>query len=703
MANDTKTLLIELFTEELPPKALAKLGDAFASSLFESLKKQEFATPESALKVFATPRRLAALVSEVRGHSPDKQETLKLMPVAVALDANGQPTPALQKKMAALGIAQESLAQFERKLDGKAEALFFTRNVAGSALAGVLSDMIKTAIDNLPIPKMMSYQLVDGQTTVQFVRPAHRLVVLHGEDVVQGVSALGLTADRVTEGHRFQGEKLIELGEADHYEGALLGVGKVIPSFTARRAEIDFQLKERTESLGAKLETGDAYDALLDEVTALVEYPTVYVGSFEQEFLEVPQECLILTMRANQKYFPLFDAGGKLTNQFLIVSNMQLDDPHNITSGNEKVIRPRLSDARFFFTQDRKKSLWARKQALENVVYHNKLGTQAARTDRVVRIAAEIARGGGYFDPALVTQAAELAKADLMTDMVGEFPELQGIMGNYYARHEGLSAEVAQAIQEHYQPRYAGDALPTTATGTCVALADKLETLAGLFGIGEVPTGDKDPYGLRRHAIGVIRILIEKDLPFELPTLLTTAFAAFSGKVKDASGELLTFIYERLGVNLRDRGFSPQEVDAVVSQRPRVLRDVNRRIAAVREFAKMSEAESLAAANKRIGNILKKSDGAAGSVDTKLFQAPEENALYNALQSAQAKAQPAFDRGDYTESLKAWASVKEPADAFFDKVMVNADDPKIKGNRLALLAAMHAQMNKVADLSRLAS
>ncbi len=697
----TKNLLVELFVEELPPKALKKLGEAFAHGLFEGLKAQGLATGHSAVTPFASPRRLAAHVSAVRAQAEDKAVSHKLMPVAVALTADGQPTPALLKKLAALGADASAVPGLRRQVDGKAEALFLDSVAHGAMLADGLQKALDEAIARLPIPKVMQYQLADGWTSVNFVRPAHRLVALHGADVVN-VTALGLRAGRETQGHRFEAPMdPVVLQDADHYARQLQEQGAVIASFGARHAEIVRQLHAAAGREGlAPIE--DA--ALLDEVTALVERPNVLLCRFEPEFLEVPSECLILTMKANQKYFPLLDGAGTLTHKFLVVSNISPADASRVIEGNERVVRPRLADAKFFFDQDRKKTLDSRVAGLDKVVYHGKLGTQGERVARVRAIAQAIGqRLGGASLAANADQAATLAKADLLTDMVGEFPELQGTMGAYYARHDGLPAEIAEAIEDHYKPRFAGDVLPRSLTGITVALADKLETLAGLFGIGQVPTGDKDPFALRRHALGVVRMLIERELPLEVPQLVGDAFAAFPAGHGQARAELGVFLQERLVGYLRDTGYHAQEVEAAVEARPAHWAELPRRLAAVRSFVSLPEAGALAAANKRVGNILKKSEHGSGSlVNAALLQEPAEQALAAALKEVQPAADAAFERGDYAASLSALAALKQPVDAFFDAVMVNAEDPALRNNRLALLAQLHAAMNRVADLSRLA-
>ncbi len=699
-----KNLLVELFVEELPPKALKKLGEAFSAALSASLKKDGLAGENAVVTAYASPRRLAAHITGVSAVAADKPVVQKLMPVAVGLDASGNATPALLKKLAALGADASAVAGLRRENDGKADILFYDSLAKGATLAEGLQKAVEAALAALPIPKVMTYQLADGWSTVNFVRPAHALVALHGSDVVP-VAVLGMNSGRATKGHRFEAAvDPVVIADADSYAATLLKDGSVIASFAERRAEIVRQLEAAAAKAGGKpIED----DALLDEVTALVERPNVLVGQFEEEFLAVPQECLILTMKANQKYFPLLDAAGKLTNKFLVVSNISPEDASAVIGGNERVVRPRLADAKFFFDQDRKKSLESRVAGLAKVVYHNKLGTQGERMQRVAAIARAIADhlGGGALTQQ-AEQAAVLAKADLLTDMVGEFPELQGIMGRYYAQHDGLAADVADAIEDHYKPRFAGDSLPRGRVGTVVALADKLETLVGMFGIGQIPTGDKDPFALRRHALGVIRMLAEGDLDLPLYQLLDATFARFNGieGFQLNINALADFIYDRLAGNLREQGYTAQEVDAVVSQRPQRLGDIVKRLAAVRAFSALPEATALAAANKRVGNILKKVEGTVDAVvDNALLKEAAEVALHDALVDVVPRADAAFVTGDYTESLTALAALRAPVDAFFDGVMVNADDPALRANRLGLLAKLHAAMNQIADLSKLSA
>jgi glycyl-tRNA synthetase beta chain len=697
-----KNLLVELFVEELPPKALKKLGEAFAFLLADALKVQGLAAADAPVTAFASPRRLAVHVGAVALKAADRQLLQKLMPVAVALDAAGQPTPALLKKLAAIGAADVPLALLKRQLDGKAEALFFDSRIAGATLAEGLQKALDEALAKLPIPKVMSYQLADGWSSVHFVRPAHGLVALHGDDVVP-VAVLGLQAHRITHGHRFEAAlSPIVLRDADSYAQQLQDDGAVIPAFAERRAEIVRQLQAAASALGLRPIDDEA---LLDEVTGLVERPNVLACRFDAQFLDVPSECLILTMKANQKYFPLVDADGRLTQHFLVVSNIRPTDASRIVEGNQRVVRPRLADAKFFFDQDRKKTLESRVPLLDKVVYHGKLGTQGERVERVRSLARAIGQQlGGPALAASADRAALLAKADLVSDMVGEFPELQGIMGGYYARHDGETEDVAFAIEDHYKPRFAGDELPRRAAGVAVALADKLETLAGLFGIGQLPSGDKDPFALRRHALGVIRMLIERELPLDTEALVLLAFKAFGPQHGQAQAEAALFLRERLVGYLREQGHSAQEVEAVLELRPERWADLPARLAALRQFAALPEAPALAAANKRVGNILKKSDGATPvAVQVALFGDPAETALHAALQGVSRRADAAFDAGDLAGSLQALAALKAPVDDFFDKVMVNAEDPALRANRLALLSQLHVAMNRVADLSKLAA
>jgi glycyl-tRNA synthetase beta chain len=696
-----QTLLVELQTEELPPKALVKLGAAFANGIANGLKARDFLEADSVVTSYSTPRRLAVSITNVRPTSPDKAIREKVLPVAVALDKDGNPTAPLAKKLAALGFPDLQIADLERAQDGKAESFFYSHTAPGSVLADGLQPVLEEAVAKLPIPKVMSYQRPDGET-VQFVRPVHSLLALHGDAVVP-LSLLGLQSGRATLGHRFLSNgQPFDIAEASQYAATLKDQGKVVASAEERKETIRTQLLAKAGADQVLMP-----ESLLDEVTALVEWPVVYECQFEEVFLSVPQECLILTMQTNQKYFALTDTNGKLRSRFLIVSNIQTDDPTAIVGGNERVVRPRLSDAKFFFEQDKKKSLESRIPLLANVVYHNKLGTQLERTQRVTRLAGAIARRLGY-DMLLAERGAQLAKADLLTDMVGEFPELQGIMGTYYARNDQENEEVALAASEHYQPRFSGDALPSTNTGLAVALADKLETLVGIWSIGLQPTGEKDPFALRRHALGVMRMLVEKRLPLALSELLGDAAGVFDtlASFKNPTEEVTAFMLDRLRGLLRDRGFSPNEVEAVLAQNPDRVDDVVQRLEAVQSFAALPESASLAAANKRISNILKKNEEAlsqAGSVDAALLQDEAEKKLYASVQRVQPEVDAAFERGDFTGTLRTLAQLRDDVDAFFNDVMVMAEDIQLRNNRLALLSILHRMMNRVADISKLAA
>ncbi|MGC5829323.1 glycine--tRNA ligase subunit beta [Ralstonia pseudosolanacearum] len=695
------TLLIELLTEELPPKALARLGEAFAQSLFDGLSAQGLLEEGAQVEGFATPRRLAASITGVRRAAPDRELREKVLPVNIAFDAEGKPTAPLTKKLAALAksigvdtIAPESL---ERAPDGKAESLFHRYTARGAVLADGLQAALSQTIAGLPIPKVMIYQRPNGDN-VQFVRPAHRLIALLDDEVIPA-GVLGLQSGNVTLGHRFLSAGEIIIPHATAYASTLKSQGKVIAGYAERKEAIRAELLK-----AAGADTVVMPEALLDEVNALVEWPMVYPCHFEEQFLAVPQECLILTMQTNQKYFALTDAQGHLRNRFLIVSNLATETPQAIIEGNERVVRPRLADARFFFEHDKKKPLADRVPQLARVVYHNKIGTQLERVSRLQAIAGQLAEKLGT-DIAHASRAALLAKADLLTDMVGEFPELQGTMGTYYARHDGEAEDVALACSEHYQPRFAGDALPGTATGTVVALADKLETLVGIWGIGLAPTGEKDPFALRRHALGILRMLIEKPLALGIAEVLEAAAASFEGiaAVKPDLAAITDFLYDRLRGYLKDKGYSTNEVEAVVSQRPQRLDDIVARLEAVRAFAALPQAEALAAANKRITNILKKTDITIGSVQPQLLREDAERALHQAVATSEPHVHDAFARGDFTTALKTLAGLREAVDSFFDGVMVMADDTALRDNRLALLGELHGLMNRVADISKLAA
>ncbi|BAN22171.1 glycine--tRNA ligase subunit beta [Caballeronia insecticola] len=696
--SHTASLLVELLTEELPPKALARLGTAFADGIVERLAARDLIEGAPQVEKYATPRRLAVLVKNVRDVAPEKQVREKVLPVTVALDKEGNPTPPLAKKLAALGFPDFPLAELERAQDGKAEAFFLRYAAPGATLAEGLQAALDETLGKLPIPKVMTYQRPDG-TSVQFVRPVQRLIALHGRNVVP-VSALGIDSGDTTVGHRFMSEGFVAIAHADDYAQTLRSKGRVVAGFEDRRESI------RTQLLALAGEDRVVMpEALLDEVNALVEWPVVYECRFDEEFLQVPQECLILTMQTNQKYFALTDQNGRLRSRFLIVSNIDTKTPGEIVEGNERVVRPRLADAKFFFTQDKKKRLEDRVPLLANVVYHNKLGSTLQRVERLEALAGEIAPMIGV-DAALTRRAARLAKADLLTDMVGEFPELQGTMGTYYARHDGEPEEVALACSEHYQPRFSGDETPSTGVGAAVALADKLETIVGIWGIGLAPTGEKDPFALRRHALGVLRILLEKKLAIDLRELVAAAQRQFAQvpHVADSTDAVYAFFMDRLRGLLRERGFEANDIEAVLSLSPTRLDDIVARLDAVREFAALPEAAALAAANKRISNILKKSEqGAPSAVNRELLVEAAEKNLYAQIEQVSPRVQSQLAARNYTEALTALAALRESVDSFFNDVMVNAEDPALRNNRLALLNALHQQMNCVADISKLAA
>ncbi len=681
------TLLVELLTEELPPKSLERLSRVLCEEVVNGLAQHGLAHRDAgAARAFATPRRLAVLVPGVAARAPDRRSEVQ----GPSVSAPAKAAEGFAKKQ---GLSVDALEQRDTP---KGKVWLARVHVAGASLDAVLAEIVSESVRKLPIAKLMRW----GAGEAQFVRPVHGLVMLHGPRVVPG-SVLGLEAGRTTRGHRFLGAPSIELAQADEYERRLLEDGRVMADYRARRSEIEGMLQTEARRQGAAL--GER-EALIDEVTSLVELPTVYVGRFDPAFLDVPQECLILTMQQNQKYFPLFDDAGKLLPKFLIVSNMRVDDARHIVGGNERVVRPRLEDARFFFEQDRKTRLEARVPQLDRVVYHNKLGSQLERVERVQLLAGATARALDA-DAATAERAAWLAKADLLTGMVGEFPELQGIMGRTYALNDGEPVEVADAIEMHYRPRFAGDRLPEGPVACAVALADKLDAIAGLFSIGQQPTGDKDPFGLRRAALGIIRILVERALPLSLFELVRNAFASDAFKRK-AAAEMEAFIFDRLSGYLKDLGYTTLQVEAVLSLRPAQLSLVPKQLEAVRAFQELPEAESLAAANKRVSNLLRQAEAKGESVARAVLAElpePAEQALHRAIQSTAAAANPLFERGDYAGYLKAFAVLKEPVDTFFDKVMVMVEDERLRQARLALLADLRAAMNRFADISKLAA
>ena len=689
-------LLVELLTEELPPKALKGLGATFAREIHKGLVEGAFVAADTAPPddVLATPRRLAVLLPEVLAVQPERTVERKGPYVGQGTDAQGKPSPALLGFARSCGV---EVAALERGSDAKGEFYLFRSSKRGEPLEQHLAAIVAQALKKLPTPKVMRW----GDGEAQLVRPAHGLMLLLGNRIVPG-NVLGLSSGDRTRGHRFMGEGEVQISHAEAYLDTLEQHGRVIASFARRRQTIAQALQQTARQHGGSL-AEDA--ALLDEVTALVEYPAVYAGSFDAAFLAVPQECLILSMKQHQKYFPLLQPdGGRLLNRFLLVSNLVADDPRQIIAGNERVLRARLSDAKFFYDQDRKVKLADRVDRLGAVVYHNRLGTQLERVQRIRKLASAIAERL-HADVPAAERAAWLCKADLTTDMVGEFPELQGSMGQYYARHDGESEVVARAIEAHYHPRFAADTLPGDNVGCAVALADKLDTLVGIYGIGLTPTGDKDPFGLRRHALGVLRILSERALPLDLKELLQLARLGFaSGVLADSvTLDLHGFMLERLRNLLRERGHAPDEIEAVVGQNPTRIDLVVPRLAAVQVFRAMPEAQALASANKRIRNILKKTDAAQGQADPALLSETAERNLYAATTRLMPSVRSLVDSEDYTEALRLLAGVRQEVDTFFDEVMVMTDEPLVRNNRLALLAQLEALMNQVADISKLAT
>ena len=705
-------LLVELFTEELPPKTLKRLGDSFAQSVFQSLNQVHLIGANAKLQSFASPRRLALLIEDVLPQAPDHPVREKLLPTSIAFDERGQASAPLQKKLAALGYANTPISQLEKSGEGKNEALYLNVSAKGANLQSSLQVAVEEAIKQLPVAKMMHYQVHNANgdlQDVEFARPVHRIVAMHGSHILP-IQAFGMTASNTTEGHRFMSSGPIAIQSAVDYENTLEREGKVIASFSKRRQLIEAELLKAAQSDRVLMP-----DSLLDEVTALVEFPAIYTCHFDSEFLDVPQECLILTMQTNQKYFALTDDAGKLKNRFLIVSNIATQRPEGIISGNERVIRPRLSDARFFFQQDKKRSLESRIPDLAKVVYHNQLGNQLQRMGRVqaiaIHIANQIHEAGIGIDPKTVSRAAELAKTDLLSDMVGEFPELQGVMGQYYALADHEHPDVAAACSEHYLPRFAGDALPKTLVGTVLAIADKLETIMGIWAIGLVPTGDKDPFALRRHALGICRLLIEKNLPLDLNTLIGLAKNQFSGvTLKNEVNEeaIYQFILERLRAYLKDhllgdKPYTVPEIESVLSMNPGKINDLTVRLEAVRSFNELSEATQLAAANKRISNILKKMEGKLPSeVQTQLLRLPAEINLFKSLEALSPKLDQQFKNQDFIGLLQNLVALSQPIDQFFSDVMVMDEDLQLRQNRIALLNQLHQKMNLVADIGKLA-
>lgn len=704
----TRSLLIELQTEELPPKALEKMGVAFAEGIANVLRERHLLNAQSQITEYATPRRLAVHITQVADQAADQSFSEKLMPTKVGIHADGTMTAPLQKRLKDKGLDHLSLADLEIKSDGKQDYLYANGMAKGARLVDVINEAIDYAVTHLPIPKVMRYQLNDGVTSVRFVRPAHGLIVLWGDEILPA-QTLGLSSGRTTLGHRFMSDAPLIIQTADSYVEQLEQSGWVTPSFAKRREQIRSQLDAACAQYSASLGTDPEVPALLEEVTALVEHPTVYKGEFDPIFLEIPSECLILTMRLNQRYFPLFNPEtNALTHQFLIVSNMQVEDPSHIIEGNQRVILPRLADARFFFETDRKQRLADRVDSLENSVYHNKLGTQRVRVERLRRLATYLAEQL-HADTQLADRAALLAKADLNTLMVGEFPELQGVMGAYYAQADGEDVEVVNALKNQYEHRIQQPVNAESLIATLLFLAERAETLVGIWGIGLAPTGERDPYALRRAALGLISAFEQlnqggylKEHNLNLRQLLTFSAAGFDAGVLAANtvDEVVNFIYERYRNQLIQH-YNRKVVEAVLAIQP-PLQQVSARIQACIAFAERPEADSLAAANKRISNLLQRHTETIGVLQNDLLVEPAEQALATALATIAPKAEQQFAQGDFSASLATLAAAKEPVDQFFADVMVMAEDEAIRNNRLALLEQLHTAMNQVADLSLLA-
>ena len=683
-------LLIEIGTEELPPKALGKLSSAFTQGVVDGLTQAGFEIGK--VKSFATPRRLAVLIKDVPHSQPNRDVEKKGPNLKAAYDAEGKPTKALEGFARSCGATVDQLEQQETD---KGVWLVFKANEKGQSLSALIEDIINQSLAKLPVPKRMRW----GSSDAEFVRPVHWLVLLHGSEIIDA-EVMGVKSSRETFGHRFHANDALSLHEAGDYVEQLRADGFVLADFEERKKVIRDQVEHMAGELGGRtvMDTD-----LLDEVTGLVEWPVAVAGDFDVEFLDVPPEALIKTMQDNQKYFAVVDDNGALKPHFITISNIDSKTPEKVKAGNERVIRPRFSDAAFFWNQDKKKPLQDFLPRLDTVVFQNELGTIGEKTKRVAQLAEKIAQQLGA-DVKQAGRAATLSKCDLMSEMVGEFPTLQGVMGRYYAIASGEDKAVAAAIEEQYKPRHASDSLPKSMVGKIVAVSDKIDTLVGIFAIGQKPTGEKDPYALRRAAIGVLRILIEGRLNLDLRELISLSAALLSNKVDATSTqeEVFDFMLERLRAYYLDRDVPVDVFDAVSALRPGRPLDFDKRIKAVSAFRTLPEAESLAAANKRVGNILKKVElGSGAMINAGLFEVQEEEILYNQLELLKSKTDPLFDAGDYESALRELSGLREAVDNFFDNVMVMADDEKIKNNRIALLIQMSSLFLRAADLSRL--
>jgi glycyl-tRNA synthetase beta chain len=692
------TLLIEFVTEELPPTSLKELGERFGQLITQELQEKNIIEIVN-MRVYSTPRRLGVKILNVAEKSKKEKKLIKLMPAKIGFDEYNKPTQALLKKLQSINEIPEASERIIKKDENSQQILYIEKNIIGENLEDILSKIINNSINKLPIKKMMSYQIEDGWTTVNFVRPIKNLLAIHGSKTLK-VSSLGFTANNKSFGHRFESKKsILTIDHADSYEKILLEDGRVIANFDLRKEKIYKDIILAANSFDEKLHIKDD-EALLNEVTALVEMPNILCGSFEERFLHVPKECLILTMKTNQKYFPLFDSNDNLTNHFIIVSNLTPKDAKNIIEGNEKVIRPRLADAEFFFERDQKTSLQSLSKKLHSIVYHNKLGTQADRAGRVAIILRYISEELQFKENINYLDFALISKADLLCLMVGEFPELQGVMGAIYASKDKQFENIASAIEDHYKPKFSGDSLPRNTFGDYAALADKFETLIGLFSINEQPTGDKDPFSLRRNAIGIIRILIEKNISLNFSQLIDEHTKDVN---QDTSDNLKTFVYDRLSNYLKDKNFTANEIDAVICSRPDYLNDIIIKLEAIKKFSGLAQSKDLASANKRVSNILKKYKGPIEEVDESLLNETGEITLFKTITNLHPIIIKAINDKNFIGALDSLVILKEPVDHFFENVMVNSENKKIKINRHNLLKKLQISLNSVADISKLAN
>ena len=683
----TQNFLVEIGTEELPPKALKTLATSFADNVEAELNQAGLTFDK--IEWFAAPRRLAVKVLNLTTQQPSKEIEKRGPAVSAAFDAEGKPTKAAEGWARGCGITVE---QAERIATDKGEWLVHRAKIEGQPTKNLLNDIVANALAKLPIPKPMRW----ADKTVQFIRPVHTVTMLLGDELIEG-EILGVASARIIRGHRFLGEKEFEIQHADQYPQLLREKGSVVADFNERKAEILAKSQAKATALGG---VADIEESLLEEVTSLVEYPNVLAAKFEERFLAVPAEALVYTMKGDQKYFPIYDKNGKLLPHFIFVSNINPEDPTAIIEGNEKVVRPRLTDAEFFFKTDLKQKLVDRLPRLETVLFQQQLGTLKDKTDRIEQLAGEIAKQIGA-DEAKAKRAGLLSKCDLMTNMVFEFTDTQGVMGMHYARHDGEDEEVAVALNEQYMPRFAGDELPKSLVASAVALADKFDTLTGIFGIGQAPKGSADPFALRRAALGALRIIVEKNLPLDLEDLVKKSAALFGDKLTNQNvvADVVDFMLGRFRAWYQDEGIAVDVIQAVLARRPTLPADFDARVRAVSHFRTLDSAEALAAANKRVSNILAKADAAIGEINLTACVEPAEKALAEAVLALRTEVQPLIAKGDYTAVLDKLANLRAPVDNFFDNVMVNAEDPALRQNRLAILNTLQGLFLQVADIS----